>query len=70
MKLIIILNLKYQFLFNTIYNELLLSDKYFGIYEFTEYNFYNNNYDDFFEKKLKFNKNDINKLKTLYNKFN
>jgi hypothetical protein len=56
-------NPKYKFLFNTIYNNLLLSDKYFGMYEFTEYKFYNNNYNDFFEKQLKFTEKDINKLK-------
>ena len=47
-----------------------MSDKYFGMYEFTEYKFYNNNYNDFFEKQLKFTEKDINKLKILSNKFN
>ena len=62
-------NPKYKFLYNTLYNELLLSDKYFGLYEFTEYRFYNNSFDNFFEKKLKFDINDINRLKNIYNKF-
>ena len=62
-------NIRYKFLYNTLYNDFLLSEKYFGLYEFTEFRFYNSNYDNFFSKKLKFDIKDINRLKKIYNKF-
>jgi hypothetical protein len=62
-------NNKYRFLYNTIYNELLLSERYFGLYEFVEYRFLNTKFEDFFEKKKKFDEKYINILKVLYKKF-
>jgi len=62
-------NVKCNFLFNTIYNNLLLSDTYFGSYEFTEYNFYNSNYKNFFLEQKKFENKYIHKLKIIYDKF-
>ena len=62
-------DIRYNFFFNTIYNKLLLSDRYIGLYEFTEYKFYNNKYDNYFEKKLSFDTKNISKLKILINKF-
>jgi hypothetical protein len=53
---------RYKFLFNTIYNNLLLTNKYFGIYEFSEMKFYNSQIKSFFEKKLSFSNKKINKL--------
>lgn len=58
---------RYKFLFNTIYNDLLLSDKYIGIYEFSEIKFFNSNIKSFFEKKLSFSNKKINKLKVKTN---
>jgi hypothetical protein len=60
---------RYRFIFNTLFNDLLLSDKYIGLYEFSEIKFYNINIKDFFEKKLSFNDKKINKLKQLFIKY-
>lgn len=51
---------KYRFLFNTIYNDILLN-KYRGIYEFSELNFYNSNINSFFIKKKSFDEKKIAK---------
>ncbi len=59
---------RYKFLFNTVYNNLLL-DKYIGIYEFSEMKFYNINIKSFFEKKLSFSNKKIRKLKQLVIKY-
>jgi hypothetical protein len=53
---------RYKFLFNTIYNSLLLSDRYIGIYEFSEIKFFNSKNKDFFIKKLNFNNSRKKKL--------
>jgi hypothetical protein len=59
---------RYKFLFNYIYNNLLLSEKYFGIYDFSEIKFYNSKNKDFFIKKLEFNDSKKIKLQYLLNK--
>ena len=61
---------KYNFLFNTIYNNLILSDKYIGIYELSEMKFYNINIESIFEKKKSFSDDKIKKLKQYVNKIN
>jgi uncharacterized surface protein with fasciclin (FAS1) repeats len=61
---------RYKFLFNVLYNKLLLSEKYIGIYEFNEIKFYNSKNKDFFIKKLEFNDSKKIKLQNILKKYN